>query len=323
MKRILIFIFVFALVTSASAEISKVGSSGAQFLKIGIGSRYQAMGEASAATVNDVYAMFWNPAGLASIENGSVGFTNVNYVLDLNLNFFGLAKNFENIGVIGVSTTVLSADNQEITTFDQQDGTGQSYSVSSYTFGITYARMLTARLAFGGTLKYIGERIHLENANGFAFDFGTMLFTGFRSLRMGMSITNMGDNMKFQGPNLSILNASIPAELKTSPYELPMSFRFGLAYDFPIGSKTNLMVASDLKHLNDNYEQGSIGAEFSYAERYFLRGGYKINCSEEGLALGGGLRTTLSRDTKLVLDYSWQDLGRLESSQRFSVGITF
>ena len=332
MKRILTIVTVLALAGIASAEMTKIGSAGAQFLKVGVGSKYQAMGEASVATVNDVYAMYWNPAGLAAIENGEVGFTNVNWVLDLNLNYVGFAKNFEDIGVFGVSATVLSMGDQEITTFDQQEGTGNSYTASSYAIGLSYARTLTARFSFGGTIKFLGERIHQEKSSGLAFDFGTMLHTGFKSLRLGMSISNLGPDLKFSGPDLSVRykdpngtdnGGLVPAELKSSPYNLPMLFRVGLAYDFEFGPKSKLDLAAELKHPNDNLEQGSIGAEFGYDEKFFLRGGYKFNYSEEGLTLGGGLRTTLTKDTKLVLDYAWQDLGRLQTAQRFSVGFTF
>ena len=64
--RIACLVFVFCGV--AKADFSNVGSAGAQYLKIGVGSRYQAMGEASVAVANDVYSMYWNPAGLVEIE---------------------------------------------------------------------------------------------------------------------------------------------------------------------------------------------------------------------------------------------------------------
>lgn len=332
MKRILSILLVATLVSSASAEFSKVGSAGAQFLKIGVGSRYQAMGEASVATTNDVYAMFWNPAGLAAIDKSEIGFTNVNWVLDINLNYVGFAKYFDGIGTFGVAATVLSMDKQEITTFEQQDGTGNFYSASSYAIGVSYARQLTTKFAFGGTVKYVGEKIHLENAQGFGFDFGTMLNTGFRTLRMGMSITNMGPEMKFDGPDLGFSydpqqgqgnNSSVGASLKTTGYDMPLTFRVGMAYDLAMGSRGNLLLAAELKHPSDNVEQGSMGAEYGFDDRFFLRGGYKLNYEEEGLSLGGGLKANVTEGTRLLIDYSWQDFGRLEATQRFSVGFSF
>lgn len=333
MKRIIIILSIFLIAGSAFAEFSKVGSAGAQFLKIGVGSRYQAMGEASVATVNDVYGAYWNPAGLAEIENSAVGFTTVNWVLDVDLNYASFAHYFEDVGTFGVSASVLTMGDQEITTFDQQDGTGDYYSATSYAVGLSYSRYLTHRFAFGGTVKYVGERIHNVDARGFAFDFGTLLHTGYRSLRLAMSISNLGPEMKFSGTDLDVpysetqseeeIGPTDGAQLKTTGYDLPMVFRFGLAYDVDFGNNAKLTLASELKHPNDNVQQGSLGAEFNFQDQYFLRSGYKINYDEEGLTLGGGLRTSLSSETRLLIDYAWQDFGRLESTHRFSLGFTF
>lgn len=332
MRKFVIVLALSLMAGTVCAEFSKVGASGAQFLKIGVGSKYQAMGEASVAVVNDVYAAYWNPAGLAEIENTAVGFTNVNWILDIDLNYVALARYFEDIGVIGVSATVLSMDDQEITTFDQQDGTGNYYSAVSYAVGLSFARQLTNRFAFGTTVKYVGERIHNEKSEGFAFDFGTLLYTGFRSLRLGMSISNLGPELKFSGPDLAVgydaqngegANQPVGAELKTTPYDLPMTFRVGVAYDVDMGPNSVLTLSGELKHPNDNMQQGALGAELGFSDQFFLRAGHKFNYEEEGLTLGGGLSTQISNETKLVMDYAWQDFGRLQSTQRFSVGFTF
>lgn len=332
MRTILTVILVLGLVGSASAELSKVGSAGAQFLKIGVGSRYQAMAEASVATANDVYAMYWNPAGLVEIERSAVAFTNVNWILDINLNYVGFAKAFEDIGTFGVAATVLSMGDQEITNFDHQDGTGTSYNAHSYAISLSYARQLTAKFAFGGTVKYVGESIHQERAQGFGFDFGTLLYTGFRSLRLGMSISNMGPELEFTGPDLNVSydpqegqgsNPDLGASLNTSPYDMPLMFRVGLAYDLVMGPKANLLLSTELKHPSDNVEQAAFGAELGYDDHFFLRGGYKLNYEEESFTVGGGLKATVNESTNLLIDYAWQDFGRLQSTQRFSVGFSF
>ena len=337
MKKLLVLLLVLSLAGTASAELSKAGSAGAQFLKIGVGSKYQGMGEASVASVNDVYAMYWNPAGLVEVENAAVGFTNVNWLLDIDLNYVAAAKYFEDVGVFGISAAILSMDDQEITTFTEEDGTGSYYSAASYAVGVTYARQLTARFAFGATVKYVEERIHNERARGYAFDFGTLLYTGFRSLRLGMSISNMGPEMKFTGTDLDVRydppedeistdignNNLVSSQLKTTPYDLPMIFKVGIAYDFLFGPKSLVTVCADLRHPNDNIQQGNLGAQYTFDEKFFLRGGYKINYDEETLSLGAGLITSISSDTRLYIDYAWQDFGRLEVTHKFSVGFTF
>ena len=162
------------------------------------------MGEASVALSDDIYSMYWNPAGLSAIENNEMAFTYVNYLLDVNLNYVAFARRFEDVGVFGVSATVLSMNEQEITTFDEPNGTGETYDASSYAVQVSYARDLTANFSIGGSVKLIGEKIYRETATGFAFDFGTMLYTGFRSLRLGMNISNMGPEMSFDGPDLTV-----------------------------------------------------------------------------------------------------------------------
>jgi hypothetical protein len=332
MKKIFTILLILTLAGTVSAQNFKAGTAGAQFLKIGVGSRYQGMGEASVATVGDVYSMYWNPAGLVEIERSAIAFTNVNWLLDINLNYVGYARYFEDIGVFGVSASILSTGEQEITTFEQQDGTGQTYTASSYAVGLTFARQLTSKFAFGATAKYVGEKIDFVKSRGIAFDFGTLLYTGFNSLRLGMSITNMGPELEFSGTNLQVpydplggdgSNDAVLAELKTTGYDLPLAFRVGLAYDLILNQNATVTWAAEMKHPNDQEQQGAIGAEFGWDQMYFLRGGYKINYDEETFSFGAGLDLPVTHDTKLVIDYAWQDFGRLESAQRFSVGFTF
>ncbi len=333
MKRIIaIIVLIAALMQTAWPATSRSGLSGAQFLKIGVGSRYQGLGEAAVAVVNDVYSMYWNPAGLSEIEHSAVSFTSVDWLLDIKLNHAAIALNFEDVGVFGISATMLSMGEQEITTFQDQDGTGETYGASSYSVGLSYARQLTDKFSFGVTSKYLGEKIYNEHSVGFAFDFGTMLYTGFRSLRLGMSISNMGPELRFAGPELTVpydplggngSNSAVGAELKTTPYDLPLTFRFGAAYDFDFGNNSFVTVATEMKHPNDQDQQGAIGFEYSYSEKFFLRSGYKLNYDEEGLTFGGGLMSSVSNSTKVQIDYAWQDFGRLNSTHRFTVGFLF
>jgi len=332
-KKILFITFFIVLsITAYADEFSKSGSVGAQFLKIGVGARYHGMGEASVASVDDIYALYWNPAGLTNIYSSQLAITHINYLTDISLNYIAYAKRFDDIGVFGAAITMLSMGDQEITTIDEPDGTGDFYSASSWAFQIGYARDLTANFSFGGSFKVVGEEIYREKATGFAFDFGTLLYIGFRSLRLGMNISNMGPGMIFDGPDLNVPCTPDPSNPNQDPqssrlmveaYDLPLTFRIGMAYDIEFGDNSTLMLSAEAKHPNDNLQKGSLGAEFNWMDRYFLRGGYKFNYEEEGLTLGGGLMTRLTENSNLSLDYAWVDFGRLSSVHRFSASIHF
>ncbi|RKX22150.1 MAG: hypothetical protein DRP51_02890, partial [Candidatus Zixiibacteriota bacterium] len=149
---------------------------------------------------------------------------------------------------------------------------------------------------------------------------------------LGMNISNMGPEMKFDGPDLNVPYTPDPSNPNQDPqssrlmveaYDLPLTFRIGMAYDIEFGDNSTLMLSAEAKHPNDNLQKGSLGAEFNWMDRYFLRGGYKFNYEEEGLTLGGGLMTRLTENSNLSLDYAWVDFGRLSSVHRFSASIHF
>ncbi len=330
MKKIILCCTALLIVLGGSgfaADFTKAGSVGAQFLKIGVGSRYQGLGEASVAIVDDAYSLYWNPAGLAYIEGTNITFTNVNWVTDVTLNYVGIGTRVEDFGTIGFSAALMSMGDMEVTTVDEPDGTGEKFTSSSFALTAGYARFLTTRLSFGASIKYIYEKIYRETAGGLAFDFGTQLHTGFKSLRIGMNISNLGPEMEFSGPDLSTSwdtpGGSANGSIAVDAYDLPLTFRLGMAFDLLDNMDNRWTVSVEAKHPNDNDQQASLGTEYCFQQRYFLRGGYKVNYDEQGLTLGGGLRAPVGVEKDLVIDYAWSDFGRLESVHRFSVGFQF
>jgi long-subunit fatty acid transport protein len=313
-------------------EFSRVGAVGAQFLKIGMGARYVAMGEASVACVNDAYAMYWNPAALAEISSSNLSLTNVDWISDVQLNHASFGKSLGEYSAFGVSITALSMGDMEMTTVELPEGTGEMFTASSYALAVGYARKFTDRFSAGMSGKYIWERISEETASGFAFDFGTLFYTGLKSLRLGMNISNLGPEMKLEGPELDAYHNPQPnnpnydnvkAKLTVDPYDLPLTFRFGMAYDLVDSPESKFTVTMEAKHPNDNVQQASFGGEYSWRETFSLRGGYKFNYEEEGLTLGGGMKINASKDTKLDISYAWADFSRLSSVHRFSLGFEF
>ena len=122
---------------------------------------------------------------------------------DINLDYIAYARRFEGIGIFGISATALSMGEQEVIN-ENEEATGEMYDASSYALQVSFARQLTSQFSFGVSFKYVGEQIYREKSNGFAFDFGTMLYTGFRSLRLAMNISNIGPELTFDGPDLDV-----------------------------------------------------------------------------------------------------------------------
>lgn len=320
----------------SSANISKVGTSVAQFLKIGVSARTIAMGEAFAAVANDVSAIHTNPAGLARIFANEAMFTHTNWIANTNFDFGAFALNLGTMGTLGFMVQSFSSGDMAVRTVEQPDGTGEFFHVQNLAGAIAYARNLTENFSVGLSLKYIHEQIWHMSANAIAVDIGTLFYTPFWGVRLGASVTNFGSTMQLSGRdikfaydpdpanngNVSIVNA----EHEMLSYPLPLRFQVGIAKDVFASEYNRLTVAVDALHPNDNFEYVNVGAEYGWKELVFLRAGYKslfLDDSEEGLTLGFGAHIRISGTLILKADYAYADFGRLENAQRFSLAVRF
>ena len=69
--------------------INRYGTTAANFLEIGVGSRATSMGDAYVAVANDVSSIYWNPAGLSNVSNSSALFMVQPWLVDIDMLFAG------------------------------------------------------------------------------------------------------------------------------------------------------------------------------------------------------------------------------------------
>lgn len=315
--------------------VSRVGTTAANFLKIGVGARALGMGEASATLAEDVTALYWNPAGLAQVDNTQFLFNHYDYIADIYLDYGGVAISFGQIGTVGLHFGYLGMPDLERTTILEPDGTGEMVSASSFTAGLSYARRLTDRFHMGGTLKMIRENLWHTSATGFALDLGLTYRTIFKNIKIGMSISNFGTSMQLSGRDLLVMhdidissngnNSNINADLKTDEFSLPILFRMGLSAnvmrEFMHLDDNDLILAVDAVHPNDNFEYMNMGMEYAWHKILFLRGGYRqmfLKDAEGGMTFGFGLNLKLFH-YHFIMDYAAIDYGRLDRLNKFSL----
>jgi len=322
---------------SVFGSLTKSGTTAAQFLKIGVGSRAIAMGGAFAAVANDVAAIYWNPAGLARMEGrGGASFMHTNWLADMRFDFAAAAVRIPGFGSLGFHYMALSMPDMKVRTEFEPEGTGEYFSAMDMALGISYARELTDRFAVGFNAKYIRQQIWHMAASATAFDLGFLYRTDFPWLTMGISIANFGPKMQYAGKDAFVNydfnpeewgdNENIFAYLQTDRWDLPLLFRFGLAAEAIRSEVQSLVVSLEARHPNDNSENISMGLEYGFRDRFFLRMGYQAlfeDQSERGLTLGAGLVYYLSPHVPLHLDYAYEDWGRLTQVNRFSLEIRF
>ena len=331
MKKITTFLLLLMMCGIITAQNPNLGTSGAQFLEIPAGARAAAMGGAVIGLNDDASSVFWNPAGIAKIEKNAVHFSYMRWFDMFDYNAASAAFNIDGVGTIAASVVLFSMDEMEITTEKQPNGTGRFFDAADAAIGISYARFLTDRFAVGVTAKLVTQRIWNETATGVAFDVGTQYRLDFQNLTIAMKMSNFGADMKFDGEDLNVvydkdnsvpLNRLAPARLNTDSYPLPLSFQVGIAMDIYNSELLKMRADIDAVHPNDNVERINFGTELSFFDRLYLRGGYRHNYDDEGLAFGAGANLPLG-STLVSFDYAYSIYDILPSIHRISVGFVF
>jgi len=339
MRRLVSFVCVVSLAANANAQIdrstSKVGTTAAQFLKIGAGARAIALGGAFAALADDINAIYWNPSGLARIGGrGEATFNHAAWLVDTDYDFAAVSLNLANWGAVGLHVISFRVPEDLVRTYRFPEGTGQRFDASSFAMGVSYARNLTDRFSIGFTGKYIHERLWNETANAVALDFGTLYTTPFKELKVGAVISNFGTRMRLEGRDIffnedPLLEPGtvdqVPAQYRLEKYEIPLYLRLGLAVDVIRNGPVRVTAAADATHPNDNTEYVNSGVELSLNDILLLRGGYKslfLRNSEQSFTFGAGLRYN-AVGTHLKIDYGYADYGRLENVQFVSLSLQF
>jgi hypothetical protein len=294
--------------TQAAEEFEKVGTIGAQFLKIGIGARATAMAGAFVAVADDPSALYWNPAGIARIDHRSLSFDHTNWFADVQLVHVGVLFHLPFApGTFGVQARSLSMDRQTVRTVFRPQGDGTTYDAGDLSLGFSYGRSLTDKFSTGISIHFIQSTLASYSASATSFDFGTLYDTGYRSLKIGMSIQNIGSEMVFID----------------DPVKLPTVFRVGMAMDFLKSRRQYLLGSGEFQHPPDNAERACAGLEYSYMNFVSLRGGWYFRYDQERFAAGGGIKAPTGAWMGIKADYSYTENSDLPAVHRFSIDLSF
>jgi hypothetical protein len=276
------------------------GTSAASFLKMGAGARAAAMGESFVAIANDATATYWNPAGVARIEEIQVSAMQNTHVEDTSYQHLAAVKPFGRFGV-GLSAARMNYGSiDRYTAIGAKDG---SFTASSLAAGVTLAGRVGDDIFIGGTLKMIQESIENVSGTGMAADLGFLY--DVNGYTIGASAQNIGPAMK----------------MVQESFALPMTIRMGVSTTV---LDKKMLVSGGFSKANDSAIALQTGLEYSLASFFKIRGGYKLTSGASDLGglvgITGGFGVEFNR---FNLDYSVTPFGDLGLSHRVSLMFRF
>jgi hypothetical protein len=295
-----------------AAEIfEKVGTFDGQFLKIPIGARAEGMGGAFVAVADDASAVFWNPAGIARLEDDKTEIAAHVATWPADLKFYQGTVVFHIKGLPGavaLHARSLSMSQETERTSFRPDGTGLTFDAGYSAFGLTYARSLTDKFTVGVNANLVQLGLAEFKENTVTFDLGTLYDVGTLGMKIGMGIQNIGSQVQF-----------IEREAR-----IPAVFRVGTSFQVLQSAQHHLVGSFEFSHPPDNSERANVGAEYGYKDFLFLRGGYNVNYDAEGMAAGAGVHFPVSTlHTAANLDYAFTDMKDLGEVHRLSLRLRF
>ena len=348
LDRVLFLLFLSISGIVGAQKPMRVGTTTANFLEYGYGSAACAMGDAYVSMTGDVSCVYWNPAGLGYLERGEALFSYQPWIVGIKTSFVSVGIPLQRIGAFAFNVISVNYGEMDVTTVSRPEGTGEKFSPSDVAVSISYARKITNWFAFGSSFKYIASNILHMKASAMAVDLGVIINTGFYSvtgrkedgLNIGMSISNYGTRLKYDGldlihpidilPDESGNYADTPGQYRLSEWELPLIFRIGVSAIVFKHDHHNIKVAVDALHPNNNAESINAGLQYCLSVpgtgQFFLRGGSKgmlLPDSEFGWSFGAGFQKLLMDNMSIKFDYAIRNMGLFGNFHSYSFGFTF
>jgi len=308
-KQSLVIVLV-SLAIPALSIAQGAGTTGCQFLKVGPTARGMGLAGAYSAVCEDASSVYWNPAGLASLDMREVSATYLKYWQGIYYGFVASAIPLKDTGVFGVGITYLGVDGIEGREFDtlEEDRKFGAYDAS---LRFSFAREnafpeLLDNLNVGISIQFIQQKLDDEQAFSGAIDFG---------LRYPLSDAF---NLSF-----GLYNIGIGPEFIEERDPMPMDIRGGIGYK-PFGNLLTISADGDVYILDRRY-YGSLGAELKPIKYLALRAGYRFGYASDkydsnivGLGCGGSIYFAA-----VSLDYAYVPFAFLGETHRITLGVKF
>lgn len=316
----------------SQTNLNKTAQSTMNFLLVGTSSKACAMGEAFVTIGTGSQSIFYNPAGLALVDNTfDINLNYTQWIADINYISGAVGWDLSEYGVVGVhlltvdygninGTSLVSPAEQNLYPLGYKDN-GLVSNVGAYVVGITYSKLVTEEFSLGITMKYAGQNLGRNiyasttvdnDASIFAFDAGVRYQTDFNGFTFGMFLRNFSTNLKRE-------------EIEE---QLPLLFSFGASINLlqiieeKKSDENSIVLEMDFLHQNNYTERINMGLEYKFLKMFSLLAGYQTNRDLASWSAGAGFNSSVS-DYDIAVNYSYSSFDIFDSVNRISLNFSF
>jgi len=284
-------IVILSLILSSAAYAGGPGTTAANFLKIGVGARATAMGDAFCALADDGTSLYWNPAGLARIKKNEFLAMYNRWFQDINQGYLSVAYPSK-LGVLGLAINYVDMGKMEGRDIYGQP-TGE-FGASDSQAMIGYAGKVSPNLMLGISGGMVSEKIEEDTKYAYLANLGLLLDLT-KSYSLGLSVQNIG------------------SKLGEDP--LPLIMKAGLAANLG-----GVNLAIDVHKPQDSSLYYFMGMEWWIANALALRLGFKTGQDIPSSSITGGLGF---KSRGIQVDYTYVSYGDLGGTHRIAMGMGF
>jgi hypothetical protein len=285
------------------------------FLRNDAGARAAALGGSFLTVANDPNTIFYNPAGLSTLEKpmGSAGF--FKNLLDVNSGYLSYGQSYEDWGYFGAGVTYTNYG-----TFDRTDELGNvlgTFSANDLSVAVGYSSTFEENLHYGAALKLIYSSLAGYTSTAVAGDLGILYRIPESRISLGASIRNLGRQISSYAGTREDLPLDVAAGVSVVPKGLPLLLNVNF-------HKLN----EDVTSFTDRFRAFTVGGEFTLSRVLQARFGYdnekrkdlKIGTSSGLAGFSAGIGITAK---EYRFDYAISSLGKIGNLHRISIGADF
>jgi hypothetical protein len=306
MRRYFLIAFLITVFFAVNIYAEGNGGFSGAFLRVGLGARALAMGNAQVASAEHGYGTYYNPAALPNLEKRNFSISYSSMSLDRKFNFIGFSLPLP--PVAGASIGWINSGVGDLRAYNS---IGQDVGEINHGLNAVFAAFALKVVALaqmdnqlvslpadliniGITVKFLREDLGDNEdfdykGSGFGIDVG-LLIKPHSNLSLGYQVKDLNSSLSSNTNNLFERGSDLDNNF-------PLTQKLGLFYRTPLDW---IAVAYDFEWSNKGEKKHHLGAELS-SSIAFGRLGY----DNDHFTLGGGLQFRAYKSLYMSLDYAF------------------